>query len=62
MKLVKCKWCGANPSVKEQEGQFWVECQKCGANSWRRKTKELAARIWGGDTKGDGYQQFEGNK
>lgn len=70
MKLAKCKWCGRTPVMETVKPAlkigrsydldspcFRVVCS-CGAHSWGRSTKEGAALIWGGDSKGNGYQQL----
>lgn len=58
MKLAKCKFCGAVPVMGRPDHRFQARC-RCGATSWVRDTPEAAARIWGGDAQGDGYQQMK---
>ena len=57
MKLAACKWCNNKAPVfaKDIESRVWVECPKCGANSWRRENEKMAAEIWA-------VSQFEGAK
>lgn len=63
LKLTHCRYCRNMPQLvqpyKEHNSNLWQVRCSCGAYGWSRATEKEAARTWGGDEKGNGYNQLK---